>query len=206
MAKLQPVIDAPFDLIVPVLKKHVEMGRRKASDTCGGETRNWGCRLEVAVLDWHEEFSEARADASVLRVKLWDPHAPEWRWLLDQDGKRMAAMNDAGREPEDDEYPVYVRLISAVATHQDEDGEVRMKRITRSIEWGRTEEVRQMKRESAERIKQMNLIAENYAWKKQSPEVRNSLLVPKKEVKRTRPYRDGREMVGFYKRRSNEDH
>jgi hypothetical protein len=184
MSKRLKPIDAEYDSIIFVEYEDALEAKEKVSTTCGKEDRNFGCAIEVATLRQHPEFKAVRVDATVVNVQLRDESKPVVRWILGDDGKLLALLNDMSMEELlNMDWPLKVRFVSPIAFHPGEDEKDRMKRYTRSLAWGRSEEGKRAKRESAERRTGVE---------------RGSYNPP------TGRWRDGRGMSGYYSREEHE--
>lgn len=151
MSKRTPTEDATYDLLLLIEEIDVRDAIQKTKESCGpGETNSFGCSMEVGFLRQHPEFKAVRVDATCVTAVLWDENKPRVRWILERDGKKIADINDLNKEQLlKSQFPIIVRFISPIAYHPGEDETIRMKRYTRSLTWGRSEEGKQAKRDSA---------------------------------------------------------
>jgi hypothetical protein len=174
------MIDAPLDLVILVYYQDVLEAREKTSETCSSEERKFGCAIEVATLRQHPEFRAVNVGGTVAKVQFRDESIPDWRWVLERDGEIIAGLNDIRKEKLlEMDWPIEVRLVSTVAHIPDEDETTHRRRYTRSLAWGRSEEGKQAKRDSAERTSG----GERGSYNKSSGK-----------------WRDGRRDTGFYVR------
>jgi hypothetical protein len=192
MSRRSKLEDAPEDVEFEVTLKQALKAREKNKSSCVGvgDARKWGCALEISFLDKYLEFRSVRVDGTVARAKWRDESRDDWRWILEADGKRIANLNDLNmKELLNQQWPIKVRFISAIKEIRGEDDTSRMKRYTRSLAWGRSDEGKLVKLESA--IKRAKEI------EKGSPVRIHSTPSGK--------WRDGRVLTSFYEREDDED-